>query len=170
MGKCSVFWLVIFSGLASASSIILVILLASWGNTGFVGSSSISVGTCTQVYFTVKYQNMATINSAIFVFSCIAAFTSSILFLVFIGWICKKCCSDLRPSTSAKGALYFLISVTLMAATPPLGYYLSFLFEFPQCSNNTIDATNSIAVVFLAGGIIISVFLLLIMVLFQGYG
>lgn len=90
--------------------------------------------------------------------------------MVFIAWICKKCCSDLRPSTSTKGALYFLISITLMAATPPLGYYLSFLFEFPQCSNNIIDATNSIVVVFLAGGIIISVFLLLIMVLFQDYG
>jgi hypothetical protein len=56
-----------------------------------------------------------------------------------------------------------------MAAVSPLGYYLSFLFEFSQCSNNTINAANTIVVVLLAGGVIICSFLLLIVVLFQDY-
>lgn len=162
------FWLVIFSALTCAAAIILVVILASWGNTGFIGSGSIAAGTCSG-YFGTKFGNLPTINSIIFVCSCVAALTSCILLLVFIAWVCKTCCDSLKPSVTSKGALFFLLALTILASIPPIGYYLTFILELGQCTNVVIDVTNTLATLFMAGGILIFAFIVLVLVLCQDY-
>jgi hypothetical protein len=169
VGGCSVFWLIIFSALAAAAAVILVVILASWGNTGFIGSGSIAVGTCPNAYLTNKFGNLPTTNTAIFVCSCVGALTSCILVLVFVGWVCKICCNSLKPSLSSKGGLFALLSVTILAAIPPLGYYISFILELSQCSNNTLDVTNTFATLFMAAALLILAFIVLALVLCQDY-
>jgi hypothetical protein len=169
VGKCSVFWLIILSAVVSAAAVILVILLASWGDTGMAGSGSIVAGSCDSAYLTAKYADMPTINTAIFICSCIAALSSTIVVLVFIRWMCKCCTNTLQPLESTKGGLFFLLSLTMLAAVAPVGYYLSFLLELSHCTTTTINIGNAVITLILAAIVLLTAFIVLIIVLCQNY-
>lgn len=145
-----------------------MVILVSWGNTGFIGSGSITPGTCPG-YFATKFGNLSTINGVVFISSCVAVLTSGLLLIVFITWVCKTCCDSLKPSVTSKGALFFLLALTMLASIPPLGYYLTFILELSQCTNVTIAVTNTFVTLFIAGGIAIFAFIVLILVLCQDY-
>lgn len=165
MSKYTTCWLIVFSGLGCAAVITLVVLLAIWGNTGIIGTGSIAIGsTCSNSYFKTKFSNMTVINFTIFIGSCISSLALSLLLFVFIGWVCIN---QLRPTSATQIGLSILSSLAILTLIPAVGYYLSFLIEFNQCSNNTIDFANTLIVLILAAGAILMACLILAMVVCQ---
>lgn len=151
--------------LTASAAVTLTVLLVSWGNMGLMGSPSITLGTCTETYFTNKYANLSYIISVTFVGSCVATLSSLILLFIVLGWACKSCGKGFQPSNCAYGGLFFFLALTIISAIPPAGYYLSFGMELNRCTNSSYDSTQVFTTLVLAASVLALAFILAIIIL-----
>lgn len=165
VSKCSTCMMMVTSMLLAGAAVTLTVLLVSWGNMGLIGTPSITLGTCTETYLTNKYANLSNIVSVTFVGSCVATFSSLILLFIILGWTCKSCGKGFQPSNCAYGGLFFFLALTIIAAIPPAGYYLSFGIELSRCTSSSYDSTQVFTTLVLAVSVLVLAIILAMIIL-----
>lgn len=137
------------------------------GYIGFNTSSSGTIGTCLDSYFNAKYSsNIQNIYGAVFVCSVLALVFSAVIFAILLLWVIRVCKGGSPVhslSRKFKIALYILASCFVLMAIIPMGYHITYLIEFGNCSGNTNSSTDLL--ILLAFAVLMFLFALLLWIL-----